>query len=148
MIDLYRHFSADGELLYVGISLNAMARFHVHRRVAEWRDLVATITIEKFKTRAAAEKAERAAIRKEGPKFNKARYALKSPKKKKAKKHRKKFAAQQGQPTLPYPPKLMLMMEDNRRIAEISSKLSGAKLDEFLAGNYNEMKANGFKGFL
>ena len=70
--DLYRHFNTDGDLLYVGVSLNAAARLIGHRYRSKWFDEMATITIEKFPTRHGAQAAEIAAIRSERPKYNQA----------------------------------------------------------------------------
>jgi hypothetical protein len=67
---LYRHFAADGSLLYVGISLSWPARTKAHANSARWFDQVARVEIEQFPTRAAALEAERAAIKLERPKFN------------------------------------------------------------------------------
>lgn len=67
---LYRHFDADGRLLYVGISLSAILRFEAHRTGSNWAQKVATITIEHFPTRAEALAAEVRAIRTELPIHN------------------------------------------------------------------------------
>ena len=37
---LYRHFAADGSLLYVGISLSALNRLGQHKQNAEWFDKI------------------------------------------------------------------------------------------------------------
>lgn len=55
---LYRHWDADGKLLYVGVSLSAVTRLGQHRRDAGWADEIASVTIEYFATREAALKAE------------------------------------------------------------------------------------------
>jgi hypothetical protein len=86
--DLYRHFDKDGNLLYVGISLSAMGRLVSHKREANWFDDIASVTIEKFKTRSAAEKAERKAIQNENPKHNTMRYKVPKKKKRKAAKRK------------------------------------------------------------
>lgn len=67
--ELYRHYDAAGRLLYVGISLDATVRLQGHR-VKSWFDLVSFITIERFSTRTEALTAERDAILKEEPEFN------------------------------------------------------------------------------
>lgn len=67
---LYRHFDAAGELLYVGISLNAVSRLAQHRIEANWFDEIARIDIEWHPTREAAESAERTAIQAEHPRHN------------------------------------------------------------------------------
>ena len=43
---LYRHYDANGELLYVGISLNALNRLAQHREVSAWFPDIAKVTIE------------------------------------------------------------------------------------------------------
>lgn len=68
---LYRHFDADGSLLYVGMSLDVMNRTRSHALSAWWND-VATITIERFETKEQAAAAELHAIRTERPLHNRA----------------------------------------------------------------------------
>lgn len=70
MQHLYRHFAADGSLLYVGISLHALKRLIDHRDQALWFGEIATVTLEKFGSREAVKKAERKAIETEKPKHN------------------------------------------------------------------------------
>lgn len=67
---LYRHFGAGGDLLYVGISLNAFFRLHQHNKGSRWMEKVASLTIENFPTREEALEAETIAIRMEKPKYN------------------------------------------------------------------------------
>lgn len=68
---LYRHYDAAGELLYVGISISAVARMAAHKSGGScWVDDVALITIETFPSRVKALAAERAAIQNEHPKWN------------------------------------------------------------------------------
>lgn len=67
---LYRAFAADGSLLYVGISLHAMQRLYSHARRSTWWPEVTNVTVERFPTRRAAQKAELAAIRRERPRYN------------------------------------------------------------------------------
>lgn len=69
--DLYRHFDADGELLYVGISLSAIGRLSQHKSTAHWADKIASVTVESFSTREQAVEAERIAIETEQPLHNK-----------------------------------------------------------------------------
>lgn len=69
---LYRHWDANGCLLYVGISINPFNRTQDHRHTSGWFYDVATITVEFFETTREAMKAELVAIRKERPKHNKA----------------------------------------------------------------------------
>jgi hypothetical protein len=72
---LYRHWGAGGELLYVGISANVVARLAQHNNGSHWANNIARMTIETYPTREAAERAEREAIRTENPLHNNARYA-------------------------------------------------------------------------
>ncbi|MFE2297935.1 GntR family transcriptional regulator [Streptomyces sp. NPDC059445] len=68
---LYRHFDADRNLLYIGISVNPESRWKSHLySLAEWPKLAASRTDEWFDTREAAEIAEVAAIKAERPRFN------------------------------------------------------------------------------
>lgn len=68
--DLYRWFDASGELLYVGISLNAYNRAKGHQQKSEWFSDAVTMTVERYATRAEVLNAERVAIIKEHPKHN------------------------------------------------------------------------------
>ena len=71
--DLYRHFTEDGELLYIGISTHTMFRLSQgHQGSAPWYDDIRIITIQKFQAREAALAAEKAAIIEEKPLHNKA----------------------------------------------------------------------------
>lgn len=71
---LYRHFDAEGQLLYVGISLSVVSRLAQHRDGSPWYDQIAMVTVERFPTRGDAHAAERAAIRAEKPRHNHIRY--------------------------------------------------------------------------
>ena len=68
--DLYRHFNADGVLLYVGVSLSAIERLIGHRG-SKWSHEIANVTVEPFRSRNAALAAETKAIRIEKPLYNK-----------------------------------------------------------------------------
>jgi excisionase family DNA binding protein len=67
---LYRHFDSDGALLYVGVSLNAVARLAGHETFSHWFDRIARVEIEHFPNREAALSAEKEAITTESPKCN------------------------------------------------------------------------------
>lgn len=71
MCYLYKHWDKNDNLLYVGISLSAVARLKQHSRKADWYDKIAKITIEKFCSREEAIDAEKLAIIMEKPLFNK-----------------------------------------------------------------------------
>src|SRR5688500_16967169 len=67
---LYRFYSSEGQLLYVGVTQDPPARFRDHRRQKEWWTMVAGITVETYEGRAAVMSAERRAIKIEHPKYN------------------------------------------------------------------------------
>lgn len=68
---LYRHFAADGTLLYVGVSLNALLRQHAHKTGrSPWFEQIAKIEIQNLPTKKAALEAERKAIKDEKPLYN------------------------------------------------------------------------------
>lgn len=67
---LYRHFAADGTLLYVGIADNALRRTGQHAN-KPWAGEIAKIEIENHETRQLALAAETMAIAVEHPKHNK-----------------------------------------------------------------------------
>lgn len=67
---LYRHFDADGQLLYVGITSDLQSRTSHHKATSAWFDKVARTTTVCFDTREAALAAEAAAITKEKPLHN------------------------------------------------------------------------------
>ncbi len=66
---LYRAFSADGRLLYVGSTQQLWQRFRDHTP-GSWLRQTATITVQWFDGRGAAAAAERRAIAIERPEWN------------------------------------------------------------------------------
>jgi hypothetical protein len=68
---LYRHFNANGALLYVGISLNAVSRQFQHKHKSHWYYDIARIELQWFDTKHEAERAEWMAIHNENPLHNK-----------------------------------------------------------------------------
>lgn len=68
---LYRQYDSDDNLLYIGISLTVFERISQHKVQSEWFHRICKITLERFKSREQLCKAEKAAIRKEKPLFNK-----------------------------------------------------------------------------
>lgn len=68
--ELYRYFTIDGELLYIGITVDPPVRDRTHRRKAEWYELVSYRSSEWYDTIYLAEDAERIAIKTERPVFN------------------------------------------------------------------------------
>jgi hypothetical protein len=80
---LYRRFDSEDLLLYVGVSDGLRTRSKWHERHSPWTPFVARRTTEWFASRAEAEAAEKAAIKAEGPLFNK-QHALPEQRKKAA----------------------------------------------------------------
>jgi predicted DNA-binding transcriptional regulator AlpA len=72
-VALYKHYDGNGRLLYVGISLSHLYRLADHRDSSGWYADIRTIKIRHYPDRAAAKKAERQAIERLDPQFNKSR---------------------------------------------------------------------------
>jgi hypothetical protein len=68
---LYRWYDASGDLLYIGISVQPWARAGHHVITQDWAEQMAVCVVEWHQDRAAAEAAERAAIKAERPRHNK-----------------------------------------------------------------------------
>ena len=68
---LYRHFDKNGILLYIGISMNLFARLKAHQKQSHWFNLIDRIEIKHFETREEVLMAEKLAIQKERPLYNK-----------------------------------------------------------------------------
>jgi hypothetical protein len=56
---VYRFFTAEGELLYVGVSWNPAGRWETHRRVAAWWLFAAVVVVDVYDTEATALEVER-----------------------------------------------------------------------------------------
>jgi len=70
--ELYRHYDADGVLLYIGISNDSVRRWSGHRRSSkEWAHLSVRMEIERFPSLEDASEVEMKAIAAEKPLFNK-----------------------------------------------------------------------------
>ena len=69
--ELYKHYDANGDLLYVGITVSTIRRTREHIKRAEWYDQIVRIEISRFISREDAIKAEEVAIHVEKPRFNK-----------------------------------------------------------------------------
>lgn len=67
---LYRMYGKNNELLYIGISKSAFARFEQHSHTQPWINQVARWEREPYPSRAEALEAERTAIIQEHPKYN------------------------------------------------------------------------------
>ena len=68
---LYRHYDGNGQLLYIGISLCAVARLAQHRQKSSWVDDIRLVKIERCSSRNDASRKELKAIQAESPLFNK-----------------------------------------------------------------------------
>lgn len=73
---LYRHFDKNDNLLYVGVSLSVLQRLSQHKTCSPWFHKIAKITMESFNDRTSALAAEKTAIIKEHPIYNKYRPKL------------------------------------------------------------------------
>lgn len=67
---LYRFFNADGDLLYVGISLNPFTRWKQHRSEKPWWVEVVNVTIQHYDDRETVSLAELDATKNERPRYN------------------------------------------------------------------------------
>lgn len=67
---LYRMFGADNTLLYIGISISAVARISQHYKDKEWAHEVVRILITPYESREDALEGEKIAIATERPKYN------------------------------------------------------------------------------
>lgn len=75
---LYRFYSATGQLLYVGITMNPAQRFQSHRGTKDWWSDVVGITLEHYENRADLAESEKRAIQVEHPLHNVVRAKLKA----------------------------------------------------------------------
>jgi len=69
-VAVYRHFSKDGQLLYVGKSVNPFERLSGHIRRGDWPYEIAAVTLQWFDDETAALDAEHLAIMVENPIWN------------------------------------------------------------------------------
>ncbi|MBB4893527.1 excinuclease UvrABC nuclease subunit [Streptomyces olivoverticillatus] len=67
---VYRLFDSTGQVLYIGMSRNPMARWGIHAEQHSWWPRVATYELAWYPTRQEAEAAEKAAIKAESPTCN------------------------------------------------------------------------------
>lgn len=67
---VYRHYDADGALLYVGLSRNPLKRWGQHKALALWFYDISRIEIQWFDSREDASDAEIRAVKSERPIFN------------------------------------------------------------------------------
>ena len=76
---LYRLYSAEGNLLYVGITSDPARRFSQHAGEKKWWPQVVRRDVEWYETRDGALAAEEAAIRSKQPVWNELHSTLQSP---------------------------------------------------------------------
>lgn len=67
---VYRLFNVQGELLYIGMSVDPDSRFRYHRVVHGWWSDVASIEVDRYPNRPLAADAEKRAIQSERPRHN------------------------------------------------------------------------------
>jgi hypothetical protein len=67
---VYHAFNAAGELLYVGVTCNLRVRLGAHRRETPWWGEVADVKHVGYDDRRVAERAEKTAIWREKPRYN------------------------------------------------------------------------------
>lgn len=67
---LYRHFDAEGRLLYIGVSLSAIGRLGEHKQNSDWFWMIARVEVTAYASRRTVLKAERLAIQREKPLHN------------------------------------------------------------------------------
>ena len=67
---VYRHINANGETIYIGCSINPMARFNMHRSQSPWAMDVRKIEIEWYDTQEKALAEEQRLIKAERPLHN------------------------------------------------------------------------------
>jgi hypothetical protein len=70
MYFLYRHYDDQGNLLYVGMSLNAINRLSQHKAASHWYCDIARVDIERHESKGAVLLAENEAILNENPMHN------------------------------------------------------------------------------
>lgn len=67
---LYRFFSVDGSLLYIGITNSLWTRCRNHEQTQPWWKEVTLATMEHYESRIELSTAEAEAIKKESPRYN------------------------------------------------------------------------------
>jgi predicted GIY-YIG superfamily endonuclease len=67
---VYKLWSADKVLLYVGISKSLMTRIDQHAKGKEWAEEIETVTAKAYPSRDSARAAEIQAIKAENPQYN------------------------------------------------------------------------------
>ena len=76
---VYRHFGAAGELLYVGVSNDALRRLCQHKDRSHWFEQIARVDVCWLDTRHSALAAEATAIANESPRWNVQRPRARAP---------------------------------------------------------------------
>lgn len=68
---VYRFYAVDQQPLYIGVTTGDATRWYGHRRGSAWWPLAEYVAVSFYDSYGEAMKAEMAAIRAEGPRFNK-----------------------------------------------------------------------------
>jgi hypothetical protein len=69
---VYRFYDADLKPLYIGVTSGGLERWDQHRKRSEWWPLAEYVSVSFYESYDAVRVAEKAAIRHEQPRFNKA----------------------------------------------------------------------------
>ena len=67
---VYRIWSANGDLLYVGCSVNPLSRIMEHSKYKAWSVEIDTVKVQWFGSKPEAQAAEKSAIQSENPRWN------------------------------------------------------------------------------
>ena len=70
MYQLYHHYNSKNELLYVGISLNALNRLISHKHTSSWFGEIALIKIKHYPSKREVMAAEKKEVQTKKPKYN------------------------------------------------------------------------------
>lgn len=68
--DVYKAYDTDGQLLYVGVSVNVFKRLREHKQYAAWMPHSARVDVVQYLNRNAARAEEARCIREDGPLYN------------------------------------------------------------------------------
>lgn len=68
--DVYKAYNTDGQLLYVGVSVNVFKRLKEHKQYAAWIPDTERIYVVQYLNRSAALAEEARCIREDGPVYN------------------------------------------------------------------------------
>jgi predicted GIY-YIG superfamily endonuclease len=137
MSSVYRHFDKDDNLLYVGRSVNPLARLGMHKYQSDWFDQIATVKIERFDAHEDAVKAEEIAIRVEKPIHN-----IQCTKPVKLSNFGPKIPRKHELEALERENRLAELHRQNRVLIAISNSLPESEREEFWNGSLETWKSN------